>query len=134
MNKLGNCNFAGWHNGFFDEKESPEIIKDINQKKAKILFVGFGTPIQEKWVDKYYVTINSPTIITCGGLFDYYSGNVKRAPLFMRNHGLEWLYRLCQEPRRLFWRYIIGNTKYVVKILRYKKLKKNNSVNRKIWF
>lgn len=105
--------FVGSHNGYFDKEQSEEVIDIINKSKANILFVGFGCPIQEQWVDKNIKKIDVNSIITCGGLFDYYANNVKRAPKWMQNIGLEWLFRLIQEPKRLYKRYIFGNLKYL---------------------
>lgn len=116
--KYPHVQFVGCHHGYFEkETESKRVIEEINQTQADILFVGFGNPSQEKWVDLHEKTMTISTIITCGGLFDYYSNNVKRAPLFMQKTGFEWLYRFAQEPRRLFGRYAIGNFNYAMKIV-----------------
>lgn len=109
--------FVGEHHGYFDKSNSNEVIKLINKSNADILFVGFGCPIQEQWVDENFKSLNSKVIITCGGLYDYYSNNVRRAPLWMQKIGLEWLFRLIQEPKRLYKRYIFGNFIYITKIL-----------------
>lgn len=114
-------NIIGTHDGYFNKKtESENVINTINSLNVDILYVGFGCPIQEKWVDEYYEDLNVKKIITCGGLFDYYSNNVKRAPIAMQKLGLEWLFRLCQEPTRLYKRYIFGNIKYIYKVLTFK--------------
>lgn len=119
--KYPEINIVGTHHGYFDkEQESSSIINLINSLEVDILFVGFGNPVQEKWVNQYYDLIKVNSLITCGGLFDYYSNNVKRAPLFMQKWGMEWLYRLLQEPRRLYKRYIFGNIKYIFKIINLK--------------
>ncbi|MFE4810528.1 WecB/TagA/CpsF family glycosyltransferase [Peribacillus simplex] len=109
---------VGTHHGYFEDGEA--IVNEINKLNTDILFVGFGTPLQEKWVKENYIHLQTNTIITCGGLFDYYSGNVKRAPALLRKMGFEWLYRLVQEPRRLYKRYIFGNLKYISKIFKMK--------------
>lgn len=112
---------AGTHHGYFDrDEESKQVIDYINTQNIDILFVGFGNPIQEKWVNEHYHSLQVGAIITCGGLFDYYANNVKRAPVFMQKLGFEWLYRLKQEPRRLFKRYIVGNIIYLVKVFSIK--------------
>lgn len=115
-------NFVGWHNGYFNEDKEEKLIEEINNLEVDILFVGFGCPKQEIWVNDNKEKLKVKAFITCGGLFDYYSGNVKRAPLFMRNYGFEWLFRLLQEPKRLFRRYIFGNMRYINYII-LKKLK-----------
>ncbi len=116
-----NVDIVGTHHGYFNkEKDSITIINLINSLKVDVLFVGFGNPMQEKWVNQYYDLLQTNSIITCGGLFDYYSNNVKRAPIFMQRIGLEWFYRLLQEPKRLYKRYIFGNIKYLFKIFQLK--------------
>lgn len=115
-----NIKFAGSHHGYFNKAEEQDIINEINEIKPDILFVGFGCPVQEKWVFEKYNQLQVSSFITCGGLFDYYSGNVKRAPLLMRKYGMEWLFRLIQEPKRLYKRYVFGNFRYVMHMLYYK--------------
>jgi N-acetylglucosaminyldiphosphoundecaprenol N-acetyl-beta-D-mannosaminyltransferase len=126
--KYPNINIVGTHHGYFDDSE--KVIKQINDLNTDILFVGFGTPIQEQWVNKYYDKLQVSTIITCGGLFDYYADNVKRAPLFMQKSGLEWLFRLIQEPKRLWKRYIIGNFIYITKVFFLMLLNKSTGRNK----
>lgn len=113
-----NVNIVGTHHGYFNkDTDSKSIIDIINSMDVNILFVGFGNPLQEKWVEKHLFLLEVNSIITCGGLFDYYANNVKRAPIIFQKTGFEWLFRLFQEPRRLYKRYIYGNINYVVKIL-----------------
>lgn len=127
--KYANVQFVGWHHGYFEqETESHSVIAAINQTEADILFVGLGNPVQEKWVDIHQENLDVSAIITCGGLFDYYSNNVKRAPVFMQERGFEWLFRLSQEPQRLFGRYVFGNFSYVRRVLSLRI--KNNSRKR----
>lgn len=122
--KYPHVQFVGCHHGYFEkETESKQVIAAINRTQSDILFVGLGNPAQEKWVDTHQDDIQTSTIITCGGLFDYYSNNVRRAPLFMQNNGFEWLFRLSQEPFRLFRRYVFGNFRYIMKILSLKMIK-----------
>lgn len=119
-------NFVGSYHGYFDKKLSSEVIEYINKCNPEILFVGFGCPVQEKWVNENIDKINANVFITCGGLFDYYAENVKRAPIWMQENGLEWLFRLIQEPKRLFKRYIFGNIKYLSYIMYLKFRGKKN--------
>lgn len=110
-------NIVGTHHGYFDKVTgNQKIINLINSLEVDILFVGFGNPIQEKWVHNHFDFLQVNTIITCGGLFDYYSNNVKRAPLILQKTGFEWFYRFLQEPKRLYKRYIFGNCKYLIKV------------------
>ncbi|MFY3792730.1 WecB/TagA/CpsF family glycosyltransferase [Ureibacillus sp. MALMAid1270] len=112
-----NVQIVGTHHGYFDKENSSEIITHVNSLQVDILFVGFGNPLQEKWVHRNFSELDVSTIMTCGGLFDYYANNVKRAPVFMQKVGLEWLFRLLQEPKRLYKRYIFGNIQYIWKVM-----------------
>lgn len=121
-NTYPGLNVAGEQHGYFDhETDSSEIISKINAVKPNILLVAFGAPRQEKWIHQHRHEIDSNLLVGVGGLFDFYSGDKKRAPMWMRNFGMEWLYRLYLEPGRLWRRYIIGNPLFVYRILRWKK-------------
>ena len=105
-----NLNIAGYNDGYFSEEDTVEILKDINSSKADILWLGLGRPKQEEWAIKYRSELSTVAWIkTCGGLFDFISGKNKRAPEIMQKLGLEWLYRLSLEPKRLGYRYITTN-------------------------
>ncbi|MCM8534025.1 MAG: WecB/TagA/CpsF family glycosyltransferase [Lentisphaeraceae bacterium] len=114
-------NIAGAHHGYFDEaKETKKIINQINQKNVDILLIGFGAPNQEVLIQKWKKHLSLGAIIGVGGLFDFYSGDKKRAPFIFRKFGLEWCYRLYLEPRRLFRRYILGNPLFLYRVLKSK--------------
>ena len=100
---------AGYHSPSFNinKKETESIINKINNSKSDILLVGLGPPKQEKWLYYNKDKIKAKIGIGIGGSFDIISGNLKRAPLWMQNYGLEWLFRLIQEPKRLWKRYLI---------------------------
>jgi N-acetylglucosaminyldiphosphoundecaprenol N-acetyl-beta-D-mannosaminyltransferase len=91
---------VGTRNGYFSEEDEPEIIEQINKSRADILLVCLGAPKQEEWIHKYKNQLTVKTSIGVGGTLDVLAGNVKLAPDFFRNHGLEWLYRLFKEPWR----------------------------------
>lgn len=111
---------VGEQHGFFDhEKDTDTVIENINALKPNILLVAFGAPRQEKWIRRYIDKIDANLLLGVGGLFDFYSGDKKRAPLWMRNSGLEWVYRLYLEPGRLWRRYIIGNPMFVYRMVRW---------------
>ncbi len=113
---------VGEHHGYFDhDEDSDEVIAKINASKPNIVLVAFGAPRQEKWIHNHRDKIDSNILVGVGGLFDFYSGDKKRAPLWMRKCGLEWTYRLYLEPGRLWRRYIIGNPLFVYRIMRWKK-------------
>ena len=100
------------YHGYFKKTqghpENETIVQAINQVKPDILLVGFGMPLQEKWIMENRERLDVKVFLPVGAAFDYVSGNVRRAPRWMTDHGLEWLGRLIIEPRRLWKRYIIG--------------------------
>lgn len=112
-----NFNIVGCHRGHLNETETTEVIQLINTAKPSILMVGFGCPIQEEWIAKHRSSLNVPLLWPIGNLTSFVSGNVKTAPQWMKDFGLEWLYRFYQEPRRMWRRYIIGNPLFVFRVL-----------------
>jgi N-acetylglucosaminyldiphosphoundecaprenol N-acetyl-beta-D-mannosaminyltransferase len=93
--------FKGQHVGHADHEEEKEIIKRINDLKPDIIFVGLGSPKQEKWIEYHRNNLDVKLIIGNGGTIDVLSGTVKRAPQFFQKLGLEWLYRLLSDPKRI---------------------------------
>lgn len=94
-------NIAGSHNGFFDLNNCNDIIDDIKEKDPWAIFVAMGSPRQEIFIDKIINETNCKIYMGVGGSFDVFSGNIKRAPKWMINLGLEWLYRVSLEPWRI---------------------------------
>lgn len=92
---------VGTRNGYFSEQDEPEIIDQINRTGADVLLVCLGAPKQELWIHRHKKDLSVKVCIGVGGTLDVLAGNVKLAPDFFRNHGLEWLYRLIKEPWRL---------------------------------
>ncbi len=110
---------AGYRNGYFDmDKDSEHIVELINAANANILFLGFGTPHKEQFVGKWKNKLKVNVIHGVGGSFDVYAGKVPRAPKLMQRMGLEWLYRMLQEPQRMFGRYFRTNTKFFYILLK----------------
>jgi N-acetylglucosaminyldiphosphoundecaprenol N-acetyl-beta-D-mannosaminyltransferase len=107
---------AGVQNGYFTAEQESQIIETINNSGANILLVGFGVPRQEFWIAKHYQQLKPTVCFGVGGLFDYYSGRIPRAPVWMREIGLEWSWRLIQEPGRMWRRYIIGNPLFLYRV------------------
>lgn len=106
------------HHGYFRREEEAEIISRIHACGTDVLWVGLGVPAEQSFAIRHANALKGLTWIkTCGGLFNFLSGSAARAPLWMQRAGLEWLYRLMREPRRLFWRYAITNTHTVWLIL-----------------
>jgi len=113
---------AGAHHGYFDKTKNGEenkfVVKTINMVKPGILLVGFGMPLQEKWLMANWDQIDANVALTGGAVFDYVSGELKRGPKWMTGHGLEWLARMIIEPRRLWRRYLLGNPLFFFRVLR----------------
>jgi N-acetylglucosaminyldiphosphoundecaprenol N-acetyl-beta-D-mannosaminyltransferase len=102
------------------EDEIEKIINIINEAKPDILAVGLGAPKQEKFVYKYNNRLNVPVSLAIGASIDFEAGNIERAPEFMQKCGLEWFYRLCKEPKRMFKRYLVDDIKIFKIALKYK--------------
>ena len=94
------------------EEEDKEIIKMINNSNPDFVWIGLGAPKQEKWMAAHQGKIDG-LMVGVGAAFDYYAGNIKRAPQWMQKTNLEWLYRLMQDPKRLFKRYFVTNSKFI---------------------
>ena len=105
---------AGYRNGYYSSEEEITIAEEIATKKPDILFVAITSPKKEIFLNKYKKLIKVPFIMGVGGSFDVVSGLVKRAPKWMQKIGLEWLYRVYQEPNRMWKRYLVTNSKFIV--------------------
>jgi N-acetylglucosaminyldiphosphoundecaprenol N-acetyl-beta-D-mannosaminyltransferase len=100
---------AGRRNGYFTPEEETALCEAINASGADVLWVGLGVPLEYDFCVRNRHRLNAGWIVTCGGCFNFVTGDYARAPEWMQRHSLEWLYRLLREPRRLFWRYAITN-------------------------
>lgn len=109
----------GWHHGYFekDGEESRRVVEEINRVRPDVLFVSFGMPAQEYWIENNRQALHAGVILPAGSMIDYVAGARKTAPAWMANNGLEWLYRLVREPRRLWRRYLIGNPLFLMRVL-----------------
>ena len=102
---------AGSHHGYFwDDEEA--IVKMINDSGAKLLFVAITSPKKENFINKWQDKLGVDFVMGVGGTFDVVAGKVKRAPVWMQNYGLEWLFRVIQEPGRMWKRYLVTNSKF----------------------
>lgn len=113
-----NISVAG-HHGYFsmdDPDENDAVVQKINQAKPHILLVGMGMPIQENWIQLHRSRLDTNVIMTGGAVIDRLAGVVSDCPTFISNRGLEWLYRLCSEPKRLAVRYLVGNPAFMLHI------------------
>jgi N-acetylglucosaminyldiphosphoundecaprenol N-acetyl-beta-D-mannosaminyltransferase len=109
---------VGTRDGYFEPGADAEVVAAINRSRARVLLVGLGNPKQEKWVWEHLGELRPNAILTCGGLYDWVSGRNRRAPGWMHRAGLEWLWRLLIEPRRLFARYVVGNPRFCAALAR----------------
>lgn len=98
--------------------ESPEVIEKINASDADIVWVGLGTPKQDWWVANHRALLNAPVLIAVGAAFDFHAGRAKQAPKWMQRNGLEWLFRLTQDPKRLWRRYLLKPSAFVIQVCR----------------
>lgn len=111
---------AGAHHGHFHDTAgaTETVIAVVNAAQPDILLVGMGTPLQEKWIAAHRAEFDVPVAWAVGALFDFVAGVQPRAPRWMLDHGLEWLYRLLSDPRRMWRRYLIGNPLFMFRVLR----------------
>lgn len=110
---------AGYQNGYFSKEEEQGVAEQIADSGANILLIAMSSPMKEIFLEKYRGMISRVNMIMgVGGSLDVVSGKVKRAPVWMQNTGLEWFYRFIQEPRRMWKRYFVGNSKFVALTLK----------------
>ena len=100
---------AGRRNGYFKRDDEAAICDQINASGADILFVGLSVPFEYEFCVRNKARLQAGWVVTCGGCYNFVTGDYKRAPEWMQKYSLEWLYRLAREPKRLFWRYAVTN-------------------------
>lgn len=112
---------AGYRNGYFKKEEERDIARDISESGAHILFVAISSPTKENFLYENRDILNKVNFVMgVGGSFDVVAGKVKRAPFWMQKSGLEWFYRFVQEPKRMWKRYLIGNSKFIWLVIKEK--------------
>jgi N-acetylglucosaminyldiphosphoundecaprenol N-acetyl-beta-D-mannosaminyltransferase len=105
----------------FSDEDNAAIIKAINNADPDLLWIGMTAPKQEKWTYRHWKDLNIHCHVgTIGAVFDFYAGTAKRAPKWWQDHSLEWLYRLCIEPKRMWRRYLLGNPLFLYNVLKEK--------------
>lgn len=118
--KFPNAKIVGMISPSFNEftaEENEKYIREIKASNPDLIWVSLGAPKQEKWISNNYKKLDHGVMVGIGAGFDYLSGNLKNAPLWMKNFSLEWLYRLMQEPKRLWKRYFFSNTIFIFYII-----------------
>lgn len=99
----------------FSDEDNAAIVSAINNENPDLLWIGMTAPKQEKWAYSHWNELNIHCHVgTIGAVFDFFARTAKRAPIWWQSHALEWFYRLCQEPRRMWRRYIIGNYEFIM--------------------
>jgi N-acetylglucosaminyldiphosphoundecaprenol N-acetyl-beta-D-mannosaminyltransferase len=99
--KFPGAQIVGTRDGYFAPDQEPEVLAQIQAAAPDVLLVAFGIPKQEKWITQHRAALGVPVSVGIGGSFDVYSGRVKRAPVWMQNASLEWLYRLWSNPKKI---------------------------------
>jgi N-acetylglucosaminyldiphosphoundecaprenol N-acetyl-beta-D-mannosaminyltransferase len=119
---------SGWHHGYFWDNEN-DVVSDIHSSEASMLFVGISSPKKEQFINRWRNQLGVKFVMGVGGTFDVIAGITRRAPIWMQNAGLEWLYRVIQEPRRMWKRYLVTNSKFIWMLAKEKMvvLKENGS-------
>lgn len=119
VNKYDKKILAGYRNGYFKNEEAPEIAKKIAESGANLLFVAITSPIQEQFLYENREILKPVNFkMGVGGSFDVFAGKTKRAPQWMQKIGMEWFYRFLQEPKRMWKRYLIGNSKFILLVFK----------------
>lgn len=103
---------AGVHDGYFEKEDEAAVVKQISDSGARLMFVAITSPKKEVFINRWGRDLGVDFVMGVGGTFDVVSGLTKRAPQWMQDMGLEWLYRIIQEPRRMWKRYLVTNSKY----------------------
>lgn len=117
-NKYPALRIAGSHDGYFKASDSLSVCEAIKLSGADLLLVAMGSPKQEQWIASNIALTGVSFALGVGGSFDHLSGRAKRAPRWMQRSGLEWLHRFMQEPRRLWRRYLVGNSAFIWLVVR----------------
>ena len=113
------CTYSPPFKHVFSDEDNRAMIEAINQAQPDLLWVGMTAPKQETWIYQHWEELNINCHVGCiGAVFDFYAGTIKRAPIWWQNHSLEWLYRLLQEPRRMWKRCLLGNPLFIYNVFK----------------
>jgi N-acetylglucosaminyldiphosphoundecaprenol N-acetyl-beta-D-mannosaminyltransferase len=114
---------TGARSGYFQEADIPGIIEEINRDNPQFLFLGMPSPKKESFAVHNLSGLNVNVILGVGGLFDILAGNIRRAPVWVQKIGMEWFFRMVQEPGKYWKRYLFGNVKFIFLVLRTRIIK-----------
>jgi N-acetylglucosaminyldiphosphoundecaprenol N-acetyl-beta-D-mannosaminyltransferase len=109
---------AGIRDGYFSDEDAAAVAAEVAAHRPDVVFVAMSSPRKEYWLGQYGHRLGAPFVMGVGGSVDVLAGHVRRAPVVLQRLGLEWIFRLAQEPRRLFGRYLSTNTRFVIYVLR----------------
>jgi N-acetylglucosaminyldiphosphoundecaprenol N-acetyl-beta-D-mannosaminyltransferase len=109
---------AGYRNGYFDDSELPDVVEEIRRSGADMLYVAISSPRKEYFLGRHGPSLGVPYVMGVGGAIDVVAGLTRRAPVWLQRIGLEWAFRLVQEPRRLFRRYLVTNVRFLALVTR----------------
>ena len=118
--KYNNFDVVGTQHGYFDEADEDEIVAKINASGCEVLWVGLGKPKEQLFILRNKSKLKVPVIISCGGCYNFVTGDYKRAPEFFQKLGLEWLHRAMTEPKKLLWRYITTNPHAIYCVIKHR--------------
>lgn len=116
--RIAGLRVVGTRDGYFPASESEAVAREIAATGAGLLMVAMGNPLQETWLSRHLETTGARLGVGVGAFLDFSAGVVPRAPAWMNRLWLEWLYRLIQEPRRMWRRYVVGNPLFLLRVLR----------------
>ena len=114
---------AGFRNGYFRDEDWPSMSAELKRLQPDLIFIGITSPLKEHLIEYFQNDGCAGVFMGVGGSFDVISGRIPRAPLWMQKWGLEWLFRVMQEPKRLFKRYFVGNFQFIHRIIKEKRTK-----------
>lgn len=118
VSRFPNLAVAGWQHGYWGANSEATVVDAIAEARPRLLFVALSSPAKEKFLQAHLPALGDVVGIGVGGSFDVMAGETRRAPAVLRRTGLEWGYRLAQEPRRMARRYLVGNPRFVAHVLR----------------
>lgn len=117
--RFPNLTIAGTNHGYFWNNEK-EVVDKIKNSGAKLLFVAISSPMKEQFINRWKDELKVDFAMGVGGTFDIWAGKTTRAPVWMQKHGLEWFYRVMQEPKRMWKRYLVTNAQFMILLLKLK--------------